>query len=193
MPLRHLQRDGGGGEPEAVGESAITDPQHWAVLLEEFTEYVDSRGDVVDEGDIDWDTEGNPDAEPEEGLRHADSVVERAAFAPEWFCLNPEGAGVQVNEMYRRNAERLARGRSGENHTVTDDLDREASDADREAARARAEAEQADAAKRERRIVVNLNKLGAAAAGVRRQFVTTLLARLVDCTSWVSIGVGPAV
>ena len=66
---------------------------------------------------------------------------------------------------------------SGENHTVTDDLDREASDADREAARARAEAEQADAAKRERRIVVNLNKLGAAAAGVRRQFITTLLAR----------------
>ena len=176
VPLRHLQRDGGGGEPEAVGESVITDPQHWAVLLEEFTEYVDSQGDVVDEGDIDWDTEGNPDAEPEEGLRHADSVVERAAFAPEWFCLNPEGAGVQVNEMYRRNAERLARGRSGENHTVTDDLDREASDADREAARARAEAEQADAAKRERRIVVNLNKLGAAAAGVRRQFVTTLLA-----------------
>ena len=87
------------------------------MLLEEFTEYVDSQGDVVDEGDIDWDTEGNPDAEPEEGLRHADSVVERAAFAPEWFCLNPEGAGVQVNEMYRRNAERLARGRSGESHT----------------------------------------------------------------------------
>jgi ParB family chromosome partitioning protein len=103
--------------------------------------------------------------------------VERAAFAPEWFCLNPEGAGVQVNEMYRRNAERLARGRSGESHTVTDDLDSEASDADREAARARAEAEQADAAKRERRIVVNLNKLDAAATGVRRQFVTTLLAR----------------
>ena len=41
----------------------------------------------------------------------------------------------------------------------------------------RAEAEQAEAQKRERRIVVNLNKLGAAATGVRRQFVTTLLAR----------------
>ena len=36
--------------------------------------------------------------------------------------------------------------------------------------------------KRERRKVVNLNKLGAAAIEVRRQFVTTLLARLVDCT-----------
>ena len=121
-------------------------------------------------------------------------VVERAAFAPEWFCLNPEGAGLQVNEMYRRNAERFARGRSGQSHTATaTDLDSDASDADREAARLRAEAEQADASKRERRIVVTLNKLGAAATGVRRQFVTTLLARLVDCTSWVSIGVGPAV
>ena len=44
VPLRHLQRDGGGGEPEAVDESVITDPQHWAVLLEEFTEYVDVAG-----------------------------------------------------------------------------------------------------------------------------------------------------
>ena len=59
----------------------------------------------------------------------------------------------------------------------TGDLDSDASDADRQAARARAEAEQAEAQKRERRIVVNLNKLGAAATGVRRQFVTTLLAR----------------
>jgi hypothetical protein len=41
--------------------------------------------------------------------------------------------------------------------------------------------------------VITLNKLGAAAIEVRRQFVTTLLARLVDCTSWVSIDVGPAV
>ena len=44
VPLRHLQRDGDGGEPEAVDESVITDPQHWAVLLEEFTEYVDAAG-----------------------------------------------------------------------------------------------------------------------------------------------------
>jgi hypothetical protein len=55
--------------------------------------------------------------------------------------------------------------------------------ADREAARLRTEAEQAEPKKRERRIVVTLNKLGAAATGVRRQFVTTLLARLVDCIS----------
>ena len=127
--------------------------------------------------EIDWDTEGEPDAEPAEGLRHANSVMERAAFAPEWFCLSPEGAGLQVTEMYQRNAEWSARDRSGESPAVTTDLDSEASDADREAARLRAEAEQAEAKKRERRIVVTLNKLGAAATGVRREFVTTLLAR----------------
>ena len=86
MPLRYLQRDGDDGEPEGVDESVITDPQHWAVRLDEYTEYVDADGNVIDEDDIDWDTEGEPDAEPEEGLRHADSVGERPAFAPEWFC-----------------------------------------------------------------------------------------------------------
>ena len=49
--------------------------------------------------------------------------------------------------------------------------------ADREAARLRTEAEQAEPKKRERRTMVTLNKLGAAATGARRQFVTTLLAQ----------------
>ena len=139
VPLRHLQRDGDDGEPDALDESVITDPQHWAVRLEEYTEYVDADGNVIDEGDIDWDTEGEPDAEPEEGLRHADSVVERTAFAPEWFCLNPEAAGVRISETYQRNAEYFARDRSTQSRTDTGDLDNDASDADRQAARARAE------------------------------------------------------
>ena len=53
----------------------ITDPQHWAVWLDEYTEYVDSDGNVIDEDEIDWDTADDPDAEPDEGLRHADSVA----------------------------------------------------------------------------------------------------------------------
>jgi ParB family transcriptional regulator, chromosome partitioning protein len=142
-----------------------------AVRLDEYIEYVDSDDNVVDEAEIDWDTEGDPDAEPAEGLRHADSVEEWPAFAPEWFCLNPEGAGLQVSEMYQRNAEWFARDRSGDSHTATTDLDSDATEADREAAGLRAEAEQAEAKKRARRIVVTLNKLGAAATGVRRQFV----------------------
>ena len=177
VPLRHLQRAGEDGEPEGVDDAVITDPQHWAVRLEEYVQYVDADGNVVDEGEIDWDTEGVPDAEPDEGLRHADSVKERPVFAPEWYCLNPEGAGLRVSEMYQRNAEWAARDRSGQSHAATTDLDGDASEADREAARLRAEAEQAEAKKRERRIVVTLNKLGAAATGVRRQWITTLLAR----------------
>ena len=63
-----------------------------------------------------------------------------------------------------------------------DSHDSDVSDAEREAARLRAEAERAEAERRERRKVITLNKLGAAAIEVRRQFLTTLLARLVDCT-----------
>ena len=79
--------------------------------------------------------------------------------------MNPEGAGLQIGETYQRNAEWHARDRSGQSRTVSTDLDSEASEADREADHLRAEAEQAEAKKRERRIVVNLNKLGAARTG----------------------------
>ena len=183
VPMRYLQRDGDDGEPEGVDESVITDPQHWAVWLDEYTQYVDSDGNVVEEDEIDWDTADDADAEPDEGLRHADSVRERPAFAPEWFCLNPEAAGLQVSEMYQRNADWYARQHRGQSHTAGRDADNhdshdsDDSDAEREAARLRAEAERAEAERRERRKVITLNKLGAAAIEVRRQFVTTLLAR----------------
>jgi hypothetical protein len=39
----------------------ITDPQHWAVWLDEHTQYVDSDGTVVEEAQIDWDTADNAD------------------------------------------------------------------------------------------------------------------------------------
>jgi ParB family transcriptional regulator, chromosome partitioning protein len=179
VPLRHLQRAGDDGEAHSVDETAITNPQYWGVRLEEYFELVDTKtAEVIDEDAIDWDTQDNPDAEPAEGLRHADSVEERPTYAPdEWYCLNPEAAGLQISATYQRNAEWAARDRSGESHTATTDLDNDASEADREAARQRAEAEAAEAKKRERRMVVTLNKLGAAATGVRRQFITTLLAR----------------
>ena len=69
----------------------------------------------------------------------------------------------------------------GQSHTAgrdADSHDSDDSDAEREVARLRAEAERAEAERRERRKVITLNKLGAAAIEVRRQFVTTLLARL---------------
>jgi ParB family chromosome partitioning protein len=189
VPMRYLQRDGEDGELEGVDESVITDPQHWAVWLDEYTEYVDSDGTVVEEDEIDWDSVDDADAEPHERLRHADAVRERPAFIPEWFCLNPEEAGLQVSEIYQRNADWYARQHRGQTHPAGRDADNHDSqgsdedDAERVAARLRAEAERAEAERRERRKVITLNKLGAAAIEVRRQFVTTLLARLVDCSS----------
>jgi ParB family transcriptional regulator, chromosome partitioning protein len=169
VPMRFLQRHGDDGEPEGVDESVITDPQHWAVWLDKYTEYVDCDGNVVEEDEIDWDTADDADAEPDEGLRHADCVRERPAFAPEWFCLDPEAAGLQVSEMYQRNADWYAPPASRSNPRGGPRC--------RQPRQLRAEAERAEAERRERRKLITLNKLGAAAIEVRRQFVTTLLAR----------------
>jgi ParB family transcriptional regulator, chromosome partitioning protein len=158
VPMRYLQRDGDDGEPAGVDESVIIDPQHWAVWLDEYTEYVDSDGNLVEEEQIDWDTADDADAEPPEGLRHADCVRERPAFAPDWFCLNPGAAGLQVSEMYQRNAHWYARQQRGQSDTASSDLDTDASD-DRDAERAAARL-RADAERRERRKVITLNKLG---------------------------------
>jgi ParB family chromosome partitioning protein len=177
VALRHLQRTGEDGTPEGVDESAITDAQFWGVRLDEYDGYVDAEGNEVTEEEIDWDTEGDPQAIPAEGMRHADTVREQIVFEPEWYCLNPQAAGLQVSDTFQRNAEWATRDRTGESSLGTTDLDTEASEADREAARERAEAEQAEAKKRERRIVVTLNKLGAASTEVRRAFVRMLLSR----------------
>ena len=49
VPMRYLQRDGDDGEPEGVDESVITDPQHWPIWLDEYTEYgtVKSIGGLI--------------------------------------------------------------------------------------------------------------------------------------------------
>lgn|GEM_PF-1480057 len=142
---------------------------------------------------MDWDTEGDPDAVPEDGLRHADSVNGRPASAPNWYSVDANAAGVQVVESFVRNTQWAANHqRSGRNPCAPAELDSNATDADREAAAARAEDERAKADKRERRKVVALNKLDAAAIDVRRAFVTNLVSLTrsrqfprvrVDCVS----------
>lgn len=179
IPARDVWVSGSDGEPTEVDPATSTAPQAWAVWLDEYVEYADREsGEVVEEDAVDWDTEGDPGAVPEDGLRHADTVVERTAFEPNWYCLDPEAAGVQVLESFVRNAQWAAkRQHVDENPSAPEELDSDATDADREAAAARAAAERAEADKRERRKVVTLNKLGAAAIGVRRAFVTALVAR----------------
>jgi ParB family chromosome partitioning protein len=148
-------------------QEAISNPAHWAVWLEEEVDYVDRQsGEPVDEDSIDFDTQHHPERQAEEGLRHFSTVIEKAVYAPVWFCIDYQGAGLELEE-FLRNARPVVHGEGQANDA----------DTDRDEARARREAEAAEAAKRERRMVLALNKLGDAAMGVRREFVRKLLAR----------------
>lgn len=154
-------------EGQQATEEAISNPAHWAVWLDEEVTYVDRQsGEPVDEDSIDFYTEHHREHEADEGLRHFSTVIEKAVYAPVWFCINYQGAGLDLEE-FLKNARPVVHGEGQAN----------AADADQDEARARAEAEVAEAAKRERKKVLALNKLGDAAMGVRREFVRKLLAR----------------
>jgi ParB family chromosome partitioning protein len=186
VALEHLLTADG----EEATEAAITEPAHWAVSLYEDDGYADAEtGEIVAEETIDWSTQDDDEATPAEGMRHAHSVVDKTIYRPEWYCVDYQAAGLQVHSSM------LAAGASTSSADDAADEACEADDGDdrRAQARAAAEAERAEALRRERRKVIALNRLGEAAMNVRREFVTTMLTRLVDCTSWVSIGVGPAV
>ena len=171
IPLRYLLTADGA----EADEQAVTEPAHWAVLLYEDTALCDvDSGELVDEDDVDWDTEDDAEATPAEGKRHAASVTEATVVAPEYFCIDYRAAALKPADWFARRA-----GMVEIDGDATVDLDDEA----REAARAQALAERADAEKRERKKVLVLNKLGAAAITVRRDFVRKLLTRLVDCTN----------
>jgi ParB family transcriptional regulator, chromosome partitioning protein len=170
---------------EQASEAAITDPAHWAVSLYEEDGYADAEsGEIVAAESIDWSTQDEPEAQPQEGFRHADSVVDKTIYVPEYFCTDYQAAGLALSPSILP---------PGGRHTSDTATDPDAGDEDKARAAAEAEAARADALRRERRKVIALNRLGDAAMHVRRDFVRKLLARLVDCTSWVSIGVGPAV
>ena len=179
IPARDVWVTGPDGDPTEVDPASSGNPGAWAVWLDEYVEYADREsGETVDEDAVDWDTEGDPDAVPEDGLRHGDSVIERIAFEPNWYCVDADAAGVQVLESFARNAQWATnRQHADENSSTPVEVGPETTDAAREAAAARAEAERAEANKQERRKVVALNKLGAAASDVRRVFVTNLVAR----------------
>jgi ParB family transcriptional regulator, chromosome partitioning protein len=159
IPLARLVNDDG----SAADEQAVTNPAHWAVVLYEDTALCDVQsGELVNEDDVDFETEDQPDATPAEGLRHASTVTETTVFTPEYFCLDYRAAGLTPDKWFARNA-----GMVDIDTDATVDLDDDA----REAARQQAQAERAEAEKRERRKVLALNKLGDAAMGVRRDFV----------------------
>lgn len=135
-----------GVSAEAIAEH----PQAWAVYLDEQPAYIDTRSDeTVDEYDIDWDVEGDDgSAEAAEGLIHPRFIKETTSFEPLFYCVDPETAQVGTY------AEVHGSGSGGGAASIGQE-----SPAAKEAAR------------RERRKVVLLNKLGLAAEEVRRAWI----------------------
>ena len=145
---------------DAVATDAdVKEPAHWAVHLSEEYAYFDREtGEPVDEDTVDDDTRDDESSEPQEGLRHYNTVEERTVFGPEWYCLDYQGAGLTPSPSLRgRGGSPIAGG------AVDDDPE--------------AEARRLEAERRERRKLLALNRLGEAAAVVRRDYLTKLLAR----------------
>lgn len=158
IPTNYL-RD---AEGKTLTDEAIAamDPQHWAVVLESEEVFLDvETGEPVNEHDIDFETADDSSLEPAEGYRHARTVTETTAWSPEYYCCNPRGAGVTMPDwaarQYGFDADRLA----------------DAGDPDGAADRERARQEEAEKERAERRKLIALNKLGEAAAIVRREWV----------------------
>ncbi|KZM69812.1 hypothetical protein [Nocardia terpenica] len=114
--------DGGSVTEQMIREDAT----RWLVWVEvtEHGQILDtSTGEVVNPASVDWDTQGDPEAVPGEGLRHADTVLVRDLWTPRYFLpaaqLNasglrrcpPEPTGSDAEVAAQREAERVARRR----------------------------------------------------------------------------------
>ena len=143
---------------------AEMDPHNWAVWLESREVYMDTEtSEPVDEDDIDFDTADDPSLEPAEGYRHFRSVSEGTTWEPTFYCCDVASAGVTMPDWLARQ------------HGMDPDTLADANDPDGAIERERAREEQADLERAERRKLIALNKLGAAAATVRREWVRDTL------------------
>jgi ParB family chromosome partitioning protein len=159
-------------DDDSVTESVITDPTQWAVILYEEDGYAAAEtGEIVAAESIDWSTQDDPEAQPQEGFRHADSVADKTILVPEFFCTDYQAAGLQLCASMLPPGGSLTGATTGE-------VDENASEEDKARAAAEAEAARADAVRRERRKVIALNRLGDAALHVRRDFLSKLLRSL---------------
>ncbi len=99
VSMRHLRTADG----DDVTEAAVTEPTQWAVFMVEDAVIVDAAtGEPVDEDDVDWSTEHHPDRQPAEGMRHADTVMEKVEWQPEYYCLDPQACGLTLAEVLTR-------------------------------------------------------------------------------------------
>jgi ParB family transcriptional regulator, chromosome partitioning protein len=152
--LSHLRTADGAVATDAV----VTDPALWTVFMIEETVITDAAtGEPIDDDEVDWNTEHHPSREPADGLRHADSVMEKVVWQPEYYCRDPRACGLTLAQFLTRAKPVIA----GNHHTDNDDA-----------------AAHAEDTRAQRRKVLTLNKLGAAAQEVRRTWVREhLLAR----------------
>jgi ParB family chromosome partitioning protein len=155
LSIRYLRA----AEDASATEGDVKDPAHWAVHLTEDYAYFDREtGEPVDDATVDDNTRDDETLEPEEGLRHYNTVEERSVFVPEWYCLDYQSAGLTPAPSLRSRGGASSGGGASE-----DDPE--------------AEARRQEAERRERRKLLALNRLGDAAAAVRREYLTKLLAR----------------
>ncbi|WP_249643733.1 ParB/RepB/Spo0J family partition protein [Nocardia sputi] len=156
------------GRPATV-ERLHANPTGWLVHCEPTDELliVDrATGDRVEHDEVDWDTEGNSEAAPAEGMRHADSIEARTDWRVD-YLLPAELVG-ESGWHSPPSPEPEHTPDSG------DDPDSRGATAPEAAADHAREQEQQRYARRQ---VRELNKQGAAAKTARIEFVTTLLAR----------------
>ncbi len=125
----------------------------------------------VDEGEIDFDTEGDEEAEAEEGKVHFDTVEETPVWSYEFFLRHDHRAETGLTL-----APELAARITGGDAEGVDGL------SPSQRAAAQAEAERIETQREERRKVKALNRAGATATEVRRTFLTGLLAGKPGCT-----------
>ncbi|MCX6489395.1 MAG: ParB N-terminal domain-containing protein [Rhodococcus sp.] len=175
--LADLRTANGGAVPADAPEQA---PNLWHIHVHETGAiWVDkATRDEVAEDDIDFDTEGDDDAEPYEELRHANTVEKVPAWSYEFFLHrdNRAAAGLELAP------ERIAALGGASDDDAQDGL----TPAQRKAARA--EAERIETERAERRKVKALNRAGATATESRRTFLTGLLSRKdvpKNATKWI--------
>jgi ParB family chromosome partitioning protein len=174
--LADLRTADGSAVPADAPEQA---PHLWHIHVHETgTIWIDkATREEVDEDDIDFDTEGDDDAEAYEELRHANTVEKVTAWGYEFFLRHDNRAAAGLELAPEKIAAAAAQDGDAEDGLTP---------AQRKAARA--EAERIETERAERRKVKALNRAGATATEARRTFLTGLLSRKdvpKNATKWM--------
>ncbi|MEK8073200.1 ParB/RepB/Spo0J family partition protein [Rhodococcoides navarretei] len=143
---------------------------HWAVWLSKEDQFtLTATGAVIEEDSIDWDTQDDPEATPDEGLHHHKDITAAEVWVPEYFTADPDAAGVKPGPILA-----AALAEPAEN---VDPADAEAVARAAEQKRLAAEAAAKEAERAARRRTKALNVASLAATVVRKEFVSKFLTR----------------